>query len=146
MSHPLKHFRAITDESVSSPLVLSVGIPPACVNSLGAELLSVSGSGRDALAALKLMRFNWLLATMELADMRPWVLFERARRAQARLQCALVDDRVTLEEERRVRAAGAAIFSPCDESLYAAIVRSTPRTGRLASREFGAGEAAPAPP
>ncbi len=83
MNHPLKHFKPTTDESVLSPLVLSVGIPPACVNSLGAELLSVSASGRDALAALKLMRFNWLLATMELADMRPWVLFERARRAGA---------------------------------------------------------------
>lgn len=87
MSHPLKHFKPTTDESKLSPLVLSVGIPPACVNSLGAELLSVSGSGRNALAALKLMRFNWLLTTMDLPDMRPWVLFERARRAQARLQC-----------------------------------------------------------
>jgi hypothetical protein len=145
MGHPLKHFRPVTDEGELSPLVLSVGVPPASVQSLGSELLSVSESGRDALAALRLMRFNWLLATMDLRDMRPWVLFERARRAQARLQCALVDDRVTLEDERRMRAAGAAIFSPCDESLYAAIVRSTPRLREFLSREFSPGKS-PAPP
>ena len=146
MSHPLTGLTRIMDESEPTPIVLSAGVPPAIVKLLGPELLSVSETGREALAALKLMRFHWLLATMDLPDMRPWVLFERARRAQARLQCALVDDRVTVEQEQRVRAAGAAIFSPGDQSLKTAIARSAPGGRRISSRELDHSAAEPAPP
>jgi hypothetical protein len=127
-------------------MVLSVGLSPAVFEPLGIEQFSASETGRDALAALKLMRFHWLLATLDVPDMQPWVLFEQARRTQARLRCALVDDRLTVDDEQRVRQTGAAVFSPGDPSLCAAIVRSAPQSRSHAARIRDPAETVPAPP
>jgi hypothetical protein len=119
-----KPTRIMNDQS--SALVISVAVSPRVLEMLRPEVFSAAQSAGDALAALKLMRFHWLLASMDVPDMQPWTLFEHARRTQARLQCALVDNRLTFEEERRIRQAGGAIFSPEDQSLSAAIARSAP--------------------
>lgn len=139
MDQSLKHRRELTEDE-SNAIVLAVGIPPAGLEALGSERFSLTQSGRDALAALKLMRFRWLLASMDVPDMRPWILFERARQAQSRLRCALIDNRLTTEDEQRVRQTGAAIFSPGDRSLWTAI---GPSAARLQPR---LAEPASAPP
>jgi hypothetical protein len=44
-------------------------------------------SGGEALGMLKLLRFRILVASLDVPDMPAWVLFQKARQAQARLQC-----------------------------------------------------------
>ena len=90
------------------------------------------------LELLKLLRFGLLLASRDLPDMQPWELFERARRTQARLQCALVDDRLTLDDERRIRQAGAAVFGSNDPSLHEAIVRLMPPKSQIGVAHYRA--------
>jgi CheY-like chemotaxis protein len=106
--------------------VLLVRIAPPVSEQIPADVFTRVQSGREALELLKLLRFGLLLASRDLPDMQPWELFERARRTQARLQCALVDDRLTLDDERRIRQAGAAVFGANDPMLHDAIVRLLP--------------------
>jgi hypothetical protein len=75
------------------------------------------------LALLKVLRFRWLLTNLDVPDMRPWELFERARRSRAGVQCILVDDRLTVSDERLVRQAGAAAFALSDPGLCEVIDR-----------------------
>src|ERR1700728_896546 len=64
MDQSLKHRRELTEDQTYA-IVLAVGIPPAGLEALGSDRFSLSQSGRDALAGLKLMRFRWLLAHMD---------------------------------------------------------------------------------
>jgi hypothetical protein len=108
--------------------VLIVGVVPPLIESAHADLLTNADTGREALGMLKLLRFRLLLANLDVPDMPPWELFARARRAQARLQCALVDDRLILDDERRIRQTGAAVFGTNDPALSETVARLLPRT------------------
>jgi hypothetical protein len=108
------------------------------------EIFARAESAKETLALLKLLRFRLLLASMDVPDMRPWELFERARRTQARLQCALVDDRLSMEDEQRIRQVGGAVFGLNDPGLLEAIAKFLPATSRW--KPVGAREPARAPP
>ncbi|HEX4054101.1 MAG TPA: hypothetical protein VHX86_07530 [Tepidisphaeraceae bacterium] len=114
----------------SVAVALLVGLPPSAVRALDSDLFSCTESGRDALARLKVLRFRWLLANLDVPDMRPWELFSRARSVQARLQCVLVDDRMTAEDERKIRHSGATAFGSNDPDLCAVIAQSSRVTVR----------------
>ena|SRR5579872_5209505 len=135
--------------------VLLVRVSPAAIGSLPSDLFSHADCGREALGMLKLLRFNFLLASLDVPDMRPWELFQRARRAQARLQCVLIDERMTIDDEQRVRQTGAGAFASIDPSICEAIVRSSarivrPRASAVQSVQSvgppGKGERAESPP
>jgi hypothetical protein len=122
-----QHRTVIEDCEAQVADVLLVRISPAATGSLPSDLFSLADNGREALGMLKLFRFNLLLASLDVPDMRPWELFQRARRAQARLQCALLDERLTIDDEQRVRQTGAGAFASIDPSICEAIVRSSSR-------------------
>ena len=130
--------------------ILLVRVSPAAITALQPESFSHADSGREALGMLKLLRFQVLVAGLDVPDMRPWELFAKARRAQARLQCALLDERTTLQDERRVRQAGASVFASIDPAVCAALVRCSPRMARATLSAGGVGiriipSAAPGP-
>ncbi|MGD0769515.1 MAG: hypothetical protein ABSB42_15130 [Tepidisphaeraceae bacterium] len=120
----------IEDRSASVADILLVRVSPAAIVELPPDSFSQADSGAEALAMLRLLRFQVLVASLNVPDMQPWELFLKARRAQARLQCVLLDERMTLEDERRVRQAGAGAFASSDPAICAALVRSSPRTVR----------------
>jgi DNA-binding NtrC family response regulator len=103
--------------------ILLVNIPPSEIGSPHSDSFSWTQSGRDALSLLRVLRFRWLITNLDVPDMRPWNLFERARRSQPRLQCVLVDDRLTVTDERLIRQAGAAAFASSDPALCEMIDR-----------------------
>jgi DNA-binding NarL/FixJ family response regulator len=117
----------ITEGDQSIADVLLVRVSPAAIVSLPVESFSHAESGCEALGMLRLLRFHLLVASLDVPDMRPWELFLKARRAQARLQCVLLDERMTLEDEQHVRQAGASAFPSTDPAICAALVRSSPR-------------------
>src|ERR1700722_19293323 len=100
------HHRLIPDCGGPVADVLLVHVPAAAIGAMPPELFSHVESGREALGMLKLLRFHLLLASLDVPDMRPWELFQRARRSQSRLQCVLLDERMSLEDEQRVRQTG----------------------------------------
>ncbi len=77
---------------------------------------------------LKLLRFRMLVASLDVMDMPPWELFYHARRAQARLQCILLDERLTSAVEQRIREAGGGAFTSIDPALRTLLVRPSFRT------------------
>ncbi|MGA2441981.1 MAG: hypothetical protein ABSH08_13570 [Tepidisphaeraceae bacterium] len=91
---------------------------------LQSDFFSHAASGREALGMLKLSRFRLLVASLDVPDMPPWTLFLKARRAQARLQCVLLDERMTFEDERQVRQVGAGAFASSDPDVLASLVRT----------------------
>jgi CheY-like chemotaxis protein len=114
--------------------VLLVGVSPAVVRTLHPDLFSRAATGREALTMIKLWRFNLLLASLDIPDMRPWDLFHHARRTQAKLQCVLLDERLTPGDEQLVRQAGAGAFASDDPAMCEEIVRSTSRIMRRVGR------------
>jgi hypothetical protein len=119
-----KPLLAETNTPVSDVLV--VNLPPQMVARVSPDLFSHTESARETLALLKLLRFRLLLTTLDVPDMPPWELFRLARRAQAGMQCVLMDERLTPEDERRVRQAGAGAFASSDPALFAASVCPPP--------------------
>ena len=117
----------IEDRGASVADILLVRIPPAAIVELRPDSFSQVDSGAEALGMLRLLRFQLLVASLDIPDMQPWELFLKARRAQARLQCVLLDERMTLEDERRVRQVGAGAFASNDPGICAALARSSPR-------------------
>jgi CheY-like chemotaxis protein len=107
--------------------ILLVRIPQGTIARLQSNLCSCADSGREALEMLKLFHFRLLVASLDVPDMPAWELFQRARRAQARLQCVLLDERMTPEVERLVRQAGAGAFVAIDQALCAILVRPSLR-------------------
>ena len=89
---------------------------------LPSDLFSHADNGQEALGMLKLLRFRLLVASLDVPDMPPWELFDEARQAQARLQCILLDERFTPEDEQRVREAGAGAFASIDPALRALLI------------------------
>ncbi len=120
----------IPNRNTSAADVLLVRVAPAAIVSLRPDSFSQAECACDALEMLKLLRFHLLVASLDVPDMPPWDLFHRARRAHARLQCVLLDERMTLDDERRVRQAGAGAFASSDPAICAALVRSSPRIVR----------------
>jgi DNA-binding NarL/FixJ family response regulator len=106
--------------------VLLVRVPPEMVTLVPPDLLSRAESGRETLALLKLTRFRILLTSLDVPDMPPWELFRQARRMQSQLQCVLMDERLTPEDERRLRQTGAGAFATSDPAIFAAAVRPAP--------------------
>src|ERR1022692_2744553 len=100
---------ASDDQGIPVADVLLVCVPSAAIGTVRVDFLTHAESGREALGILKLLRFRFLLASLDVPDMPPWELFRQARRAQARLQCVLLDERSTPEDEQRVREAGAGV-------------------------------------
>jgi DNA-binding NarL/FixJ family response regulator len=127
----------ITEGNQSTADVLLVRISPAAITSLPVESFSQAESGCEALGMLRLLRFHLLVASLDVPDMRPWELFLKARRAQARLQCVLIDERMTLEDEQHVRQAGASAFPSTDPAICAALVGSSPRIVRATAGAGG---------
>ncbi|MGA2440120.1 MAG: hypothetical protein ABSH08_04130 [Tepidisphaeraceae bacterium] len=127
----------IEDRSASVADILLVRVSPAAVVELRPDSFSRADSGTEALGMLRLLRFQLLVASLDIPDMQPWELFLKARRAQARLQCVLLDERMTLEDERRVRQVGAGAFASIDPSICAALARSSPRTIRATATPGG---------
>jgi len=117
----------IEDRSASVADVLLVRVSPAAIVALQPDSFSQAHSGAEALGMLRLLRFQLLVASLDVPDMRPWELFLKARRAQARLQCVLLDERMTHQDERRVRQVGAGAFASSDPAICAALVRPSPR-------------------
>jgi CheY-like chemotaxis protein len=113
------------DDAVAD--VLLVSVPAESIGIACGDLLSHVRSAREALAMLKLSRYRLLLASLEVPDMRPWDLFHRARRTQSRLQCVLLDPRLSLDDEQRVRQAGAGAFASFDADLVAMLMHSSER-------------------
>ena len=122
-----------SDSPASDPhaAALLVCLPPSDVGPLCPELFTCVESAREALAAMKLLQFRWLLANLDIPDMRPWELFRRVRRAQSKIQCALIDQRITADQERQIRQVGAAAFSIRDPLLLSALTRGAAWRGRL---------------
>jgi DNA-binding NarL/FixJ family response regulator len=116
----------IEDRNASVADVLLVRVSPAAIVALQPDSFSQADSGAEALGMLKLLRFQLLVASLDIPDMRPWELFLKARRAQARLQCVLLDEHMTHQDERRVRQVGAGAFASSDPAICAALVRSSP--------------------
>jgi DNA-binding NarL/FixJ family response regulator len=110
--------------------VLLVRVSPAAIAALQPDSFSQADSGAEALEMLRLLRFQLLVASLDIPDMQPWELFLKARRAQARLQCVLLDERMTHQDERRVRQVGAGAFASIDPAICAALVRSSSRIVR----------------
>jgi CheY-like chemotaxis protein len=108
--------------------VLLVRIPQAAIETLPSDFFSHADSGREALGMLKLLRFRLLVASLDVPDMLPWELFYQARRAQAQLQCILLDERLTISDEQRVREAGAGAFASIEPALRMLLVRPSSRT------------------
>jgi DNA-binding NarL/FixJ family response regulator len=106
--------------------VLLVRVPPEMVRLVSPDLLSRAESGRETLALLKLTRFRMLLTSLDVPDMPPWELFRQAKRMQSQLQCVLMDERLTAEDERRLRQTGAGAFATSDPVIFAAAVRPVP--------------------
>jgi len=104
-----------------------VRVSPAAIVALQPDSFSQAGNGAEALAMLRLLRFQLLVASLDIPDMQPWELFLKARRAQARLQCVLLDERMTHQDEQRVRQVGAGAFASSDPGICAALVRSSSR-------------------
>jgi hypothetical protein len=127
----------IADHNALPADVLLVRVSPAAIVSLRPDSFSQVQSGNEALALLRLLRFHLLVASLDVPDMPPWELFLKARRAQARLQCALLDDRMTLEDEQLVRQTGAGAFASCDPAVCAALVGSSPRIVRATAGAGG---------
>ena len=117
----------IEDRSASVADILLVRVSPAAIVELPPDSFSQADSGAEALAMLRLLRFQVLVTSLNVPDMQPWELFLKARRAQARLQCVLLDERMTHQDERRVRQVGAGAFASSDPAICAALVRSSPR-------------------
>jgi hypothetical protein len=113
------------DEKPPTDLLL-VGTAPAGIANVPQQYFSRAESGRQALELLKLLRFRLLLSSLDVPDMPAWELFARARQTQARLQCALADDRLTLKDERRIRQVGGAVFGSNDPMLHEAVRRLIP--------------------
>ena len=111
-------------EALSFADVLLVRVPQAATAMLQADLFSHAASGREALGMLKLLRFRLLVASLDVPDMPLWELFVNARRGQAGLQCVLFDERMTLEDERRVRQVGAGAFASSDPDVLASLLRT----------------------
>jgi DNA-binding NarL/FixJ family response regulator len=107
--------------------VLLVRVPQSALGTLSSDSFSHADSGREALGMLKLLRFRLLVASLDVPDMPPSELFHAARRAQAGLQCILLDERMTPEDESRVRQAGAGAFVVIHPGLRDAFV--APLTG-----------------
>jgi CheY-like chemotaxis protein len=129
--------RLIPDEGTPAVGVLLVRPTAAMKVALHPDRYCVADSGQDALGMLRLLRFHLLVAGLDVPDMRPWELFLRARRAQGRLQCVLLDERMTLEDEQRVRQAGAGAFPTSDPAVLEELIRSSHRISRPAqSPEF----------
>jgi CheY-like chemotaxis protein len=125
-----KNQTSIADSSNAVADVLLVRVPPAAIAALHPDSFSRVETAGQALDMLKLLRFQLLVASLDVPDMQPWELFFRARRAQGRLQCVLLDGRMTLEDEQRVRQAGASAFASNDPAICEALVRSSPRITR----------------
>jgi|HubBroStandDraft_2_1064218.scaffolds.fasta_scaffold294139_1 hypothetical protein len=117
----------IENESESPADILLVRVSPAAIVSLRPDSYSHAQSGGEALGLLRLLRFRLLVASLEVPDMPPWELFHKARRAQARLQCVLLDERMTLDDEQKVRQTGAGAFASSDPAICAALVHSSQR-------------------
>jgi len=133
------HQRLIPDCKDPVADVLVVGLPAELIGALEPEMFSRANSGREALGMMKLLRFHLLLASLDVPDMRPWELFHRARRAQARLQCVLLDERLSLDDEQHVRQAGASAFASNEPGILASILKCSPRLA-LAKFSRGNGE------
>ena len=125
----------IPDGSESVADVLLVRVAPAAIASLRPDSFSRAESASEALGMLRLLRFHLLIASLDVPDMRPWELFLKAKRAQARLQCVLLDERLTLEDEQRVRQVGAGAFPSSDPAIYAALVRPSARIVHATSQQ-----------
>ena len=138
--HPVEP--GIESGPMADVLLVRMAVPDSFANR--SELFARAESGQETLALLKVLRFRLLLASIDVPDMRPWELFERARRTQARLQCALVDDRLSLEYEQRIRQAGGAVFGLNDPGLLEAIAKFLPATSQW--KPTDAREPARAPP
>lgn len=130
MTVSTKNRLLVADSNSPVADILLVRVPQAATASLQPDSFSESGSGQEALGMLRLLRFHLLVASLDVPDMPPWELFLKARRAQARLQCVLLDERMTLEDERRARQVGAGAFASSDPAICAALVRSSPRIAR----------------
>jgi hypothetical protein len=104
-------------------VALLVGKVPA--GTLDQDLYSRADSAREVLERLKILRYRWLLAGLDVPDMRPWELFGLARRPPNDVRCVLVDRNLTTRDERLARTAGAAVFTCDDPELWAAITRSS---------------------
>jgi hypothetical protein len=104
--------------------VLFVRVPLGVIGSLQSDLFNHAESGGEALGMLKLLRFRLLVASLDVPDMPVWVLFQKARQAQARLQCVLLDARFTPENELRIRQAGASAFMAMSPAFCAALFPS----------------------
>jgi DNA-binding NarL/FixJ family response regulator len=121
-------------EDGSAPLadVLLVNLPEAAIGMLRSDFFSHAASGREALGMLKLLRFRLLVASLDVPDMPPRELFLKARQAQARLQCVLLDERMTYKDERQVRQVGAGAFASSNPDVLASLVR-TPSSAKYKS-------------
>jgi CheY-like chemotaxis protein len=117
----------IADEQTPAADVLLVRPAPALKLALQSDRFCEADSGRDALGMLRLLRFHLLVTGMDVPDMTPWELFLRARRAQSRLQCVLMDERMTPQDEQRIRQAGASAFASGDPAILEELIRTCPR-------------------
>jgi len=133
MTVSLNNHELVADESPSFTEVLLVRVAPSAIVSLQPDAFSHAESGSDALGMLRLFRFHLLVASLDVPDMRPWELFVKAKRAQARLRCVLLDERMTLQDEQRVRQAGGGAFASNDPAICAELIRSLPRSTRSMS-------------
>jgi len=106
--------------------MLFVRVPLAVIGTLQSDLFNHAESGGEALGMLKLLRFRILVASLDVPDMPVWVLFHKARQAQARLQCVLLDARFTRENELRIRQAGATAHMAITPAFCAALLQSAP--------------------
>jgi hypothetical protein len=104
-------------------VALLVGKVPA--GTLHLDLYSRADSARDVLARLQVLRYRWLVADLDVPDMRPWELFGLVRRPPNDVHCVLVDHRLTPRDKRLARMAGATVFTSDNPELWAAITRSS---------------------
>lgn len=85
--------------------LLTVGLPHTMHASDTIDPL-VTDSGRDAIAALRMLRFDLLLAGHGITDMSVWSLMERVRTGWPRQHWALVSEHLDADEVR-ARSLGA---------------------------------------
>jgi len=112
--------------------LLTVGLPEPLAPASHIDATEAA-TGRQAIAALRMMRFDLLLVGHQMSDMDVWSLMGRVRMGWPSQPWALVSERDGAAEEVRARALGAlCVFNRTPESDELTLLSDALRARRVA--------------